>query len=229
MGLDERAADLGEDVHDALGGLGPMLLHEVLERDSVQVLHRVVEDVVRRAAVIEDRDGVGMREACRDLHLALETLDGRARAAAQQLDRRGTAQQRVARAVDDAHAALADLLLEEVLAELHGLPYLEAEAVDDIGDRRRARDAHAHPDRDVDRGTDSAEGIVGRAANRVRHRQERQHRPESHEEAPRRSARNERRPRGERVARREEGNELEARRLGGGAALGKGHERPADA
>ena len=60
-----------------------------------------------------------MRELARELHLALEAGQDRLgrEPRADQLDRGRPAQERVARAVDGAHAALADLVLERVLAE----------------------------------------------------------------------------------------------------------------
>ena len=130
--LFERAAYLPEDVHHAGRRLRSVLLDEALQRHAVEVLHRVVEDAVRRAAVVVDRDGVRVREARGDLHLALEALCGMPRAPREQLDGGGAAEHRVARAIDDPHGAFPDLVLEHVLPELHRLADLELQSVDDV-------------------------------------------------------------------------------------------------
>ncbi len=111
-----------------------MIAHQLLEVDAVEVLHRVIEHAVGRAAVVVDRDRVRMTELRGHLHLALEALEVRlARAIRrQQLDRGRPAQHRVAGAVDDAHAAGADLLLERVLAEPPRPRRLGTQAEDDV-------------------------------------------------------------------------------------------------
>jgi hypothetical protein len=53
--LGQRAADLLEDVGNAGGRLRPVDVHQLLQVDAVQVLHRVVEHAVGRAAVVEDQ------------------------------------------------------------------------------------------------------------------------------------------------------------------------------
>jgi len=45
---------------------------EIGQRQPIDVLHRVVEEPLRGMAVVENRDGVGVREASRELHLLLE-------------------------------------------------------------------------------------------------------------------------------------------------------------
>src|SRR5207253_7467604 len=85
---------------------------------------------------------------------ALEASDALLGGVIEQLDRRGPAKERVACAIDDAHAAFADLLFEEVLAELHRFADLLAEAVDDARDRGGAGDAERRPGARIDRRAD---------------------------------------------------------------------------
>jgi hypothetical protein len=119
-----------------------------ITRDAGEVLHRVVEDAVGAAPVVEHRDGVGVRELAHVLHLALEPIEvlGADLVGQEELDRGRAAQQRVARAVHRAVAALADLAIERVLAELHRLADLPAQAVDDAraGGREHDRDRAEH-------------------------------------------------------------------------------------
>ena len=72
----ERAAHLHEDLATRAAGCGPCLLHELLEIDAAaEILHRVVEDAVGAAAVVEDGDGVRMGQLAHVLDLALEALE----------------------------------------------------------------------------------------------------------------------------------------------------------
>ena len=73
---------------------------------SAQEFHGVVEDAFRGAAVIVDRDRVGVGQARGELDLALEALQvALARAIdAQQLDRRGPAHHAVARGGRRSHS-----------------------------------------------------------------------------------------------------------------------------
>jgi hypothetical protein len=88
-------------VDDARRRLRAVLAHQRVEVGAVEVLDRVVEDPVRRAPVVEDRDRVGVREPRGELDLALEALErGRPRPVGpQQLDRGRPPQHRVAGAV----------------------------------------------------------------------------------------------------------------------------------
>ena len=97
-------------------------LHERLQVDAVEKLHRVIEHAFRRAAVIVDGDGVGIVELAGDLHLALEALD---RALIhfvwlEHFHRRRPAEHGVMGLVDDAHSAGAQLVVQLVLADLLG-------------------------------------------------------------------------------------------------------------
>jgi hypothetical protein len=114
--LAERLADLAQDVDDAAGMHRTVAADELLEVDSVQELHRVVEEPVRRAPVVVDRDRVRRRQLRGHLDLPLEPREVHLAGALrrQDLDRGRTAQQRVPRAIDRPHAALADLLDERV-------------------------------------------------------------------------------------------------------------------
>ena len=160
VGLGERLQHLAEDVHDAARRLGAVRRHQLVEAEALEVLHRVVEDAVGRAAVVEDGHGVGVAEPGRELHLALEAPKARLAhpLRLEQLDRRGAPQHGVAGPVDDPHAALAELLLERVLAQLPRVAHLAAQAVDHRrsrgGDGDRGEQPHHLPDREAD-------GLVG--------------------------------------------------------------------
>ena len=73
----QRAADLIEDGNDAARRLRAVLADELLEVDAVEVLHRVVEHAVRRAAVVVDGHGVRVAQLRGDLHFALEPHEAR--------------------------------------------------------------------------------------------------------------------------------------------------------
>ena len=73
--LAEGGGDLVHEVGDALGRLRAVDLDDLVQRGALEQLHRVVEDAVRRAAVVENRDGVRMRQPRGELHLALEAAE----------------------------------------------------------------------------------------------------------------------------------------------------------
>ena len=108
--------------HAALG-LRTVLFDQRLQVDAVEILHRVIEHALGRAAVVVDRHRVRIVELAGDLHFALEPLDrGFVDAVdVEHLDRRGPAQHGVLSLVDDAHRAGADLFLQPILPELLGL------------------------------------------------------------------------------------------------------------
>jgi hypothetical protein len=149
--LGERAGDLAEDVTHPAGLLCALAADQVLEVDAVEVLHRVVEDAVHGAPVVEDRDGVGMAEPAGELDLALEAPQvlRRGPAGTEQLDGGRPPQHHVARPIDLAHSASADLLQQCVLAELRGFAYLPPEAEDHVrghgGDHHGAQAPEAGP------------------------------------------------------------------------------------
>jgi hypothetical protein len=183
--LGEGACDLAEDVDHPVRRHRAVLRHEALEVRALEIFHRVVEDARRGTAVIVYRDRIGMREATRLLDLTLEARDRVVAGALRRehLDGGGAAEEHVLREEDAAHAALADLLLEDVLAEL-------------LGDRGRAPEAEDHPRserRDADDGEapdgregEGLEAALGEAAEPGRERH-RRHDPEQtdDERAPR--------------------------------------------
>ena len=122
-------------------GCGPKPRHERLEVDALEVLHGVVEDPVRRTAVVVDGDGVRVAEERSRLHFARETGEVVATGALrrQQLHGRRPPQHRVTGPVHDTHSALAELLLESVLPETLRLANAPAQAEDDRGGQRRQR------------------------------------------------------------------------------------------
>ena len=90
--LGQRSANLPENMNDAARLLRSRCCDELFQIKSLEILHRVVEDPVRRASVVEDGDGARMAEACRQLHLTLEPLDTvfSCLLGAEQLDGRGS-------------------------------------------------------------------------------------------------------------------------------------------
>jgi hypothetical protein len=132
--------------------LRPVLAHQGLERDPLEILHCIIKNAVGGPTVIVNGNGVGVGEAARELHLALEPRDAllAGLVGGQQLDRRGAAEHGVAGLVDDAHAALSDLLLERVLPELLRLAHLLLEAVDHPGRHRGDHHGRQAPHDDAD-------------------------------------------------------------------------------
>lgn len=75
MRFGEGLAHLPEYVHDAARRERPRLAHEPLQVETVQVLHHIIEGADRGAPEVVHRDGVGIREARRELRLALEAAE----------------------------------------------------------------------------------------------------------------------------------------------------------
>src|SRR5665647_3591030 len=116
MCLGEGSGHLHEDMDDARRLDWTDGSNQPVEIQAVEVFHDVIEDAVRRAAVVEIPARIGMPKPTGELHFALEArLVLLARALLQeQLDRRRPAEHRVRGAMDDSHSALAELLLEGV-------------------------------------------------------------------------------------------------------------------
>ncbi|MEJ2312066.1 MAG: hypothetical protein P8Y11_06725 [Gemmatimonadales bacterium] len=153
MGFGQGAQRLAQDVGDARRGQRPEALHELLEVHARQVLHRVVERVVRRSAVVEDRDRVGVREAGRELDLLLEALERSLLihpVAADDLHGRRSAHERMVRHVNLAHTADADLAIDDVVAEPLRLHRRRSQLVQ--------RAAHSQRDGGDDQGASRVEG-----------------------------------------------------------------------
>ena len=126
--LGKRARCLKEDVHHATRRLNPVGSDERFEGEAVEVLHRVVEDAVGRAAVVVDRDRIGVRKAARELHFALEPLERRRAdfAGQKQFDRGRAPQHGVFGAINFTHAPFADFGAERVAAEVLSVADLES-------------------------------------------------------------------------------------------------------
>ena len=75
----ERSRHLRQDADDPPGRLCAVAPHQLFEVDAVEILHRVIEDAVRRAPVVVDRDRVRMSELRGELHFALEAAQVRLR------------------------------------------------------------------------------------------------------------------------------------------------------
>src|SRR5262249_36602287 len=124
----QRAADLDEDLHDAVDRLTTVAGHELFEIDATaEVLHRVIEHAVA-VAVVEHCDGVRMRELARDPDFLFEPREvvGADAIGAQELDRGRPSQQHVICEMDLAEAAFTDAAHELVLTELLHLADLAA-------------------------------------------------------------------------------------------------------
>ena len=72
MRFAERLGHLPENVPHARGRLCAVGGHHAFERRAVDELHGVVEDAIGRSTIVEDRDRVGVRQPCRQLHFTLE-------------------------------------------------------------------------------------------------------------------------------------------------------------
>jgi hypothetical protein len=99
-------------------------LDQVTQAETWQVLHHVVVDSVLGLAIIEDFDGVRMRERRGELDLALETLQGIRLGQSfrpDQLDGAGAFEEMMLGEVDLSHPAAANPLQESVLAQLPSL------------------------------------------------------------------------------------------------------------
>src|SRR5688572_12711386 len=136
-----------------ISGLRAEVRDELLEIDAVEILHRVIEDALGAAAVVEHRNRIRVRELTHVLDLALEAIERVAIDPIRQheLDRGGAAQQCMARAVDGAVTAFTDLGVQRVLAELHRLADLATQAVQYVRTDGGEQDRH---DEDQDSSTD---------------------------------------------------------------------------
>src|SRR5262245_58015172 len=147
MRFGQRRRDLAQNVDDPAGGLRAVKSNQILQVQALEVLHCVVKDTVWRSAVIEDRNGIHVRQQARELHLALEAikslasrfLDG------QQLHCSWAAQHGVLGPINRAHAPLAYLLEERVLSKLPGLTDLLAQTVNDVRSQRSNDDRAKAP------------------------------------------------------------------------------------
>ena len=134
MGFPQRFSRLPEQVDDPGFGLGTMMVDQILESEPLEQLHGVIEDPVGRVAVVEDLDGVGVRQPAGQLHLVFELPDevvvGSVRQ--QQLHSRLAPKQGVSGPVHRSHGPFADLGDQGVLAQLAGtqLRLVEAAAPD---------------------------------------------------------------------------------------------------
>ena len=122
--------------HRAEGG------HQLTQRRPVHVLHGVVERPVGGAAEIVDGNDVRVGELAGGLHLPFEAHQRLVPPfhAGQELHRGAAPEHGVAGEVDHAHATPPDATLQGVLAQLHGLFHLPAQAEDHRRSRRRCGD-----------------------------------------------------------------------------------------
>src|SRR5439155_16763007 len=162
-------------VDDAAFGLRAESGDEFVEIQSAQEFHRVVEDAFRRVAVVVNLDRVGMSELAGKAHFAFEALD-RLRVGAvgqEQFDSRIASHERVARPVNDSHAAFPDLLLQRVLAQLPELEFGFAQAPAprdvEVGKHEHAgRTEHQQQHQDDEKKLDHAQWLVSFAGVNLR-------------------------------------------------------------
>jgi hypothetical protein len=117
VGRAQRLRDLRGDRQRAIGRHRRRQLDRLRQRLAVDVLHHRVGQAVGRGAEVGDVDDVGVADARRRLGLLHEALDraGVARdLALEHLHRQRPLDDQVARGEHHAHAALADLALDQV-------------------------------------------------------------------------------------------------------------------
>ena len=120
VGLAQRRADLAQEVDDARRRQRAVALDDLLERQSRQVLHHVVEGAVVGVAVVVDLHRVPVGEPGGGPHLALEAGERVGVAGPigpDQLDRHRLLEQQVLGQVDLAHPAGAEPPYQLVLPE----------------------------------------------------------------------------------------------------------------
>ena len=143
----------------------------LLHRAAGEELHRQVvlagllPDVVdgRRVGVLQPRRRLGFGEEAIEIRGVGRELDR------QQLDRDVAIERVVVAAVDDAHAAAADALVQQVLAELAALPGV-------LPGRALGRDGDPAPEAPTGDGAIEVDGAVGRRLRRGRRRAPCRHR-----------------------------------------------------
>ena len=149
----ERSAGRSDRIRaHAPGGLRSVDSDKPLERRAVEELHRVVEDAVVGAPVVEDGDGVRMGEPCGELHFAGEALQ---RALAdllfsEELDGGRSPEEGMAGPINHAHPAFAQPARGRTARTprfAHALP----QPVDDPRGERGHDHLQQPPDSDVQR------------------------------------------------------------------------------
>ena len=111
-----------QNVDDRCSGCGPNRSTSGLQRHAIEQFHGIVKNPFGRAAIIVNRDRIGMVQLAGQLHLALEAGDrdvGRF-IRIDQFDGRGPAEHGVMRPIDRPHAARSDPLFQDVLSEAFG-------------------------------------------------------------------------------------------------------------
>ena len=127
-------------------GKRPVEVHELLQVEAAQKLHGVVEDAVRRAPVVVDRNRARVRQARRQLDLALETGERpfALGTGSEQLHRGRPPEQRVPRLPDDAHGPVPEPSHQTVRPHLLSLA-LQAQDDAKQGNQHEAEEARQQP------------------------------------------------------------------------------------
>ncbi len=147
--LRERFAHLEQDVNDARRRQRTVLLHQRLEIEPVEHFHHEIEGLVVRHPEVVYLHAVRRPETGSGLRLSAEPLDGEARGVVprvtehlgtDELDRGGTRQHAVRRAVHLAHPSAADQLAQLVAPELARPGHLTPQPRHHTGDHDRDAD-----------------------------------------------------------------------------------------
>ena len=111
VGFIERERRIAENSDDPLDRLRPTGVDHLGERRPIEQLHRIVEESLRRAAVVVNRDRIGVGELRRELHLSSKSIQSIriGNLWAEKLDRGRPLEHAVLRFVDDAHGAFTEL------------------------------------------------------------------------------------------------------------------------
>ena len=135
MRFAQRIAGLSQQVNHALGRQRAVAVDQVRQAQAGQVFHDVIKCAILGAAVIENLDGVPVREPRGRPDFALEAgqcLRVVGLVGADELDGARPLHELMLGQIDLAHAAGADQFFQPILAELAGLEGLAPQTADDV-------------------------------------------------------------------------------------------------
>ncbi len=144
VGFAESAGNLAQKRNRSFGRQRPRLIDQLLQAQAGKVFHHVIEGAIFGVAVVEDFNGIPVRERSHHAHFAFETKQGFGVAGAvgtNHLDGAGPPEQNVLTQVDLTHAARAELLFKRILPEFPGFegPFVQLQNL--IGSEYRHQDA----------------------------------------------------------------------------------------
>ena len=76
MGFEERTAQLVQDLRNSTVTQWPKTIYEILQIDSIEIFHRIVEHSFRSSSVIVNRDGMRIVQIASNLNFLFESADG---------------------------------------------------------------------------------------------------------------------------------------------------------